>query len=46
MVVHRFHVIVPGCRKEDFTINVENNILTISFAHKNGQKEQNEKAGW
>jgi HSP20 family protein len=43
---YEMDVIVPGCRKEDFTINVENNILTISFAHKDGQKEQNEKAGW
>jgi HSP20 family protein len=43
---YEMDVIVPGCRKEDFAINVENNILTISFENKGEQKEQNEKAGW
>jgi HSP20 family protein len=43
---YEMDVIAPGCRKEDFAINVENNTLTISFAHKDEPKEQNEKAGW
>lgn len=43
---YEMDVIAPGCRKEDFTINVNNNILTVSFAHKDERKEQNEKAGW
>ena len=43
---YEMDVVVPGCRKEDFAINVENNILTISFANKDEQKEQNEQSGW
>ena len=43
---YQMDVIAPGCRKEDFVINVDNNILTISFNHKEERKEQNEKTGW
>jgi HSP20 family protein len=43
---YEMDVIAPGCRKEDFMINVENNILTIAFTHKDEEREQNEKTGW
>ena len=43
---YEMDVIAPGCRKEDFAINVDNNILTISFNHKDERKDQNEKMGW
>ena len=43
---YEMDVIAPGCRKEDFAINVDNNVLTISFNHKDERKEQNEKMGW
>jgi HSP20 family protein len=39
-------VIAPGCRKEDFQIQVKANELSISFNHKEEKKEENEKAGW
>jgi HSP20 family protein len=39
-------VIAPGCRKEDFDIQVLSNELIISFNHSEDKKEQNEKAGW
>ena len=43
---YEMDVIAPGCRKEDFNINISDNLLTISFAHKEQNSEQNEKAGW
>ena len=43
---YEMDVIAPGCRKEDFAINVDNNVLTISFNHKDERKDQNEKMGW
>jgi len=39
---YEMDVIAPGCKKEDFAINVENNILTISF----NRKEHTEPEGW
>ena len=43
---YEMDVIAPGCRKEDFNINISDNVLTISFAHKEQNSEQNENAGW
>jgi HSP20 family protein len=43
---YEIDVIAPGCRKEDFSINIDDNVLTISFAHKDESGEQNEKTGW
>ena len=31
---YEMDVIAPGCRKEDFKIGIEDNLLTISFEHK------------
>jgi len=39
-------VIAPGCRKEDFSLQVQNNELRISFAHNEKKQEADEKAGW
>lgn len=33
-------VIAPGLKKEDFSINVEKDVLSISFEHKEEQKEE------
>lgn len=43
---YEMDVIAPGCRKEDFNISISGNELTVSFDHKEENKEQNEKAGW
>jgi HSP20 family protein len=43
---YELDVIAPGCRKEDFKINVEDNVLTISMNQVNEKKEKNEKTGW
>ena len=43
---YEMDLIAPGCRKEDFAINVDNNVLTISFNHKDERKDKSEKTGW
>ncbi len=43
---YEMDVVAPGCRKEDFKINVDKNVLTVSLAHNDQRKEQNEKEGW
>src|SRR5690348_15988805 len=43
---YELDVIAPGCRKEDFKINVEDNVLTISLQQSNEKKQKDEKAGW
>ena len=39
-------VIAPGCRKENFKVEVHNNELQISFNQDEQKNEQDEKAGW
>ena len=39
-------VIAPGCKKEDFRLQVQANELSISFSHNENKKEENEKSGW
>lgn len=39
---YQLQVIAPGLKKEEFKISVEKNVLTISFEHKEENKEQNE----
>jgi HSP20 family protein len=43
---YELDVIAPGCRKEDFKLQVENNELQISFVHDESKKQEDEKAGW
>ena len=43
---YEIDVIAPGCRKEDFAINVENNVLTISFEKEDEGKDQDQKNAW
>ena len=39
-------VIAPGCKKENFKVQVHNNELQISFQQDDSKKEKDEKAGW
>jgi HSP20 family protein len=39
-------VIAPGCKKEDFQVQIQKNQLIISFTHDEKKNEENEKAGW
>jgi HSP20 family protein len=43
---YELDVIAPGCRKEDFGISVDGNLLTISMNWKGEDKEQDQKTGW
>ena len=43
---YEMDVIAPGCKKEDFNINIEGNMLTISFDEKKQNQEGAEKSGW
>lgn len=42
---YELDVIAPGCRKEDFSIQVDNNVLTISLGKKESS-ERKDKPGW
>lgn len=43
---YEMDVVAPGCRKEDFSIRLENDLLTISMDRKEEHREQDEKANW
>ena len=43
---YELDVIAPGCRKEDFSIRVENNMLNISFNHNEEKNQSDENKGW
>ncbi|MBN8786450.1 MAG: Hsp20/alpha crystallin family protein [Terrimonas sp.] len=43
---YELDVIAPGCKKEDFKVNIENNMLTISFEQKQENHQQDKDAGW
>jgi HSP20 family protein len=43
---YEIDVIAPGCRKEDFDVNIQDNQLTISFNHKENKRDEGQKAGW
>ena len=38
--------LVPGCRKEDFGISINENLLTVSFSKKQENTEKNPNSGW
>jgi HSP20 family protein len=39
-------VVAPGLEKEDFHLNLEGDMLTVSFENKTEQKEENKNEGW
>lgn len=43
---YELDVIAPGCRKEDFSIQVQAGELQISFQQQDEMREKQEKAGW
>jgi HSP20 family protein len=42
---YELEVIAPGCKKEDFQLNINDNVLTISFESKS-EKNDREEDGW
>jgi HSP20 family protein len=43
---YELDVIAPGCCKENFKIQVQNNELQISYTHDDCGKQADEKTGW
>ncbi len=43
---YELDVVAPGCKKEDFKINISDNVLTISFEQKQANQQENKKYGW
>src|SRR5688572_2902552 len=39
-------VVAPGLKKENFNVNIANNVLTISFDHKEEDKQENRETGY
>lgn len=43
---YQVDVIAPGCRKDDFNVMVNDNMLTVSFERKQENEETDETKGW
>lgn len=43
---YELEIIAPGMKKEDFKVNLSNNLLTVSFDHKQEQKDENKQTGY
>jgi HSP20 family protein len=43
---YEMSLIAPGLRKEDFKLNVTNDMLTVSYEQKQEQNEENAQEGW
>lgn len=43
---YEIEVVAPGCRKDEFRINMNGRLLTVSFEHKQEQKQEDDKTGW
>jgi HSP20 family protein len=39
---YELEVMAPGLKKEDFSVNISNNMLTLSFEHKEENKQERE----
>ena len=43
---YEMDVIAPGLKKEDFNLNIEGNVLTISYEQKEQNNSRDDKSGW
>jgi HSP20 family protein len=43
---YEMEVVAPGLRKEDFHVNISDNMLTVSFEHKEENKEEDKREGY
>lgn len=43
---YEMELVAPGLKKEDLKLNVSNEMLTISFEHKEENNQENENEGW
>lgn len=43
---YEMEVVAPGLRKEDFNVNISDNMLTVSFEHKEENNQENKREGY
>jgi len=43
---YEMEFVAPGLRKEDFSVNISDNMLTVSFEHKEEDKQENRRDGF
>ncbi len=43
---YKLELVAPGLKKQDFKLNVNGDVLTILFEHKEENNQGNEKEGW
>ena len=43
---YEMEVVAPGLKKEDFHLNLEGDVLNVSFENKMENKEENKEEGW
>jgi HSP20 family protein len=43
---YEMEVVAPGLKKEDFHVSINDNMLTVSFDHKEENKEENKSEGY
>ena len=43
---YEMEVVAPGLKKEDFNVRISDNMLTVSFEHKEENKEENNSEGY
>ena len=43
---YEMSLVAPGLRKEDFKLNVSNDLLTVSYEQKEQQNQENKFEGW
>lgn len=43
---YEMSLVAPGLRKEDFKLNVTNDLLTVTYEHKEEQNQENNQEGW
>ena len=43
---YEMSLVAPGLRKEDFKLNVTNDLLTISYEQKEEQSQEDKSTGW
>ncbi len=43
---YELELVAPGLKKEDFKINLQKDILTVSFEQQHNGKQENKEEGW
>ena len=43
---YEMEIVAPGLRKEDFIVNISNNMLTVSFEHKEENNEEDKREAY